>query len=86
LSEYQKKSKDDAFAEKRFRFLVEWDPDTLTQADQAGWLPIHDATIYPTIQAFQSVFEYGIRYYPNKKGINFLFRQLDNGNTPFLDV
>jgi hypothetical protein len=48
------------FAENRFRFLVEWDPNALAHAGiDSGWM----------------VFEYGIRYFPRKKGISLLFRK-----------
>jgi hypothetical protein len=73
------------FAEKRFRFLVEWDPIKLTQTDEDGWLPIHHTVKYhSTIQGFQFVFEYGIRYLPKKKGITLLFRKTNNDSTPFV--
>jgi hypothetical protein len=29
------------FAEKRFRFFVEWDPSVLTRYDEDGLLPLH---------------------------------------------
>ncbi|OEU10675.1 hypothetical protein FRACYDRAFT_246429 [Fragilariopsis cylindrus CCMP1102] len=63
-------------SEKKFRFLVEWDPTSLIKTDgryeQNGSLPLHFAT--STIQDFRMVFEYGIRYYPKKKGISLLFQ------------
>ena len=34
------------FAKKRFRFLVEWDPNALTQTDECGDLPLHDAVFF----------------------------------------
>jgi hypothetical protein len=48
-------------------------------------IPLHYAAINITtsIQEFQVVFEYGIRYYPNKKGINLLFKKSNTGATPF---
>ncbi|OEU23279.1 hypothetical protein FRACYDRAFT_233452 [Fragilariopsis cylindrus CCMP1102] len=70
-------------SEKRFRFLVEWDPTSLIKRDGraghpdggAGHLPLHVATISTsTIQDFRMAFEYGIRYYPRKKGICSLFQ------------
>jgi hypothetical protein len=72
------------FAEKRFRFLVEWDPSALVHYDETGWLPLHEAAYYTTIQGFRSVFEAGIRYFPEKKGINLLFmKRSNNDDTPF---
>jgi hypothetical protein len=35
------------------------------------------------METFQSVFEYSILYYPNKKGINLLFQKNNIGKTPF---
>jgi hypothetical protein len=54
------------FPEKRFRFLIEWDPIALTQTD-----------------GFRRVFEYGIRYYPKKKGFSLLFKKGREDRTPF---
>jgi hypothetical protein len=77
------------FPEKRIRFLVEWDPTILLHAtNDNGFLPLHYAagnTTANSIQAFRSVFEYGIRYYPKKKGICLLFRKyhIDCCRTPF---
>jgi hypothetical protein len=71
------------FAERRFRFLVEWDPNALIHPNIYGNLPIHFASHSSSVQGFRMVFEYGIRYYPNKKGIHLLFRKKNNGVTPF---
>ena len=71
-------------SEIRFRFLVEWDPTSLIKTDgQTGCLPLHFAATY-TIQNFRMVFEYGIRYYPKKKGISLLFQRSGFDPTPFL--
>jgi hypothetical protein len=65
------------FAENRFRFLVEWDPNALTQADiNLGYTPLHHAAMRSTLQVFRMVFEYGIRYFPSKKEIILLFKKL----------
>jgi hypothetical protein len=40
-----------------------------------GCVPLHGAAIYSNIQGFRSVFEAGIRYFPEKKGINLMFRK-----------
>ena len=69
---------------KRSRFLVEWDPSALLQTSNAhdgrsGNSPIH----YHSTRGFQSVFEYGIKYFPATKGINLLFRKNNIGETPF---
>lgn len=73
------------FAENKFQFLVQWDPTSLVQTDIFGYLPLHYVAIrvYSTIVDFKSVFEYVIRYYPNKKGISLLFRKNSYGLTPF---
>ncbi|OEU08510.1 hypothetical protein FRACYDRAFT_249400 [Fragilariopsis cylindrus CCMP1102] len=71
-------------SEIKFRFLVEWDPTSLIKTDgQTGRLPLHLAATH-TIQNFRMVFEYGIRYYPKKKGISLLFQRSGFGPTPFL--
>jgi hypothetical protein len=70
--------------EKRFRFLVEWDPSALLHPDKHGFVPLHCAAgTYSSIQEFLLVFEYGIRYYPKMKGTNLLFRKNNKGETPF---
>jgi len=67
----------------RFRFLVYMEPNLLLRADEHyGSLPLHHAPYY-SIQTFQLIFEYGIRFYPNKKGICILFLKDNNGRTPF---
>ena len=73
-------------AEKRFRFLVEWDPNALTQTDEDGDLPLHDAVFsiaYPIRRLYQHVFEAGIQYFPKKKGIHLFFHKDRNDDTPF---
>jgi hypothetical protein len=61
---------------KRYKMLVEWDPNALTQTcDRYGQLPLNKASVYCSIQGFQFVFEYGIRYFPKKKGISLLFKK-----------
>jgi hypothetical protein len=76
------------FSEKRFRFLVEWDPTSvLHMTEYSGRLPLHLVLMYSTIQGFQLLFEYGIRYYPKKKGINLLFKKdYPNLITPFQEA
>ena len=76
------------FPEKRFRFLIEWEPSALIRPDRNGFVPLHDTLRYSSIlQGFRSVFEAGIRYFPEKKGINLLFRKsrhhFDECKTPF---
>jgi hypothetical protein len=74
------------FSEKRFRFLVEWDPSALIQTNDCGYLPLHYVTLNSSIREFKLVFEYGIRYFPEKKGINLLFQKRKHDydkETPF---
>jgi hypothetical protein len=74
------------FVEKRFRFLVEWDPTLLTQTDRYGSLPIHYVANFSSVesnQAIQLALEYGIRYYSRNKGLSLLFKKNNCGNTPF---
>ena len=64
------------FAENRFQFLVEWNPNALTQVgDISGCTPIYYAAMLSTLQGFRMVLEYGIRYFPRKKGISLLFKK-----------
>ena len=79
-------------SERKFRFLVEWDPTSLIKTDgryeQCGSLPLHYAATTDVaascFQDFRIVFEYGIRYYPKKKGISLLFQRSGFDPTPFL--
>jgi hypothetical protein len=71
-----------AFQGKRFQFLVEWDPIALIRPDMYGYVPLHRAAIIAYIPAFHAVFEYGIRYFPKKKGISLLFTKDNYGRTP----
>ncbi|OEU17866.1 hypothetical protein FRACYDRAFT_238294 [Fragilariopsis cylindrus CCMP1102] len=76
------------FSENRCRFLVEWDPTTLIIPEDAKYSPLHHVTICgSTIRGFQVIFEYGILYYPIKKGISLLFQKskygVTAGITPF---
>jgi hypothetical protein len=71
------------FADKRFRFLVEWDPNALTQTDEDGCLPLLYAANDSSIRGFQLVFEYGISYHPKKIGISLLFKKEVDEWTPF---
>ncbi|OEU11386.1 hypothetical protein FRACYDRAFT_245851 [Fragilariopsis cylindrus CCMP1102] len=67
----------DYFPEKRFRFLVEWDPNVL----------IMNGNLFPvvgSIRSLQVIFENGIRYFPKKKGLSLLFKKYvcdDLGNS-----
>ena len=81
------------FAEKRLRFLVEWDPNALLHPTEDGCLPIHcaaenshansrvGAKINFSIQRFQLIFEYGIRYFPKKTGLSLLFKKTNYDST-----
>ena len=66
-----------------FQFLVEMDPSSLVHTDENGDVPLHFAARYSTIQAFRTVFEYLIRYYPTKKGISSLFTKNNRSRTVF---
>jgi hypothetical protein len=74
---------DHILAEKRLRFLVEWDPSSLLQSDKVDNIPLHDAALNLSIQPFQIVFKYGLLYFPEKKGICLLFQNNKNSTTPF---
>ncbi|OEU10848.1 hypothetical protein FRACYDRAFT_246721 [Fragilariopsis cylindrus CCMP1102] len=74
------------FAEKRFRFLVEWDPSTSLYPNVAmRAIPLHCAAYNYSLRGFQLVYEYGIRN-------NLLFKKNEHdedddededGDTPF---
>lgn len=70
-------------AKNRFRFLALWDRNALIQPDTQGSLPLHHVVHNTYIQGFKMVFDYGIRYYPKKKGINLLFRKNNLNKTSF---
>jgi len=77
-------SRSNYFSENRFRFLAEWVPTSLRHINAYGHLLLHHVSNYSTIQNFHFVFEYGIRYYPNKDGFMLLFiKGCVNGATPF---
>jgi len=71
------------FAENTFQFLVEWYPSSLVHIDEDEDVPLHCAAHESTIQAFRTVFEYLIRYYPTKKGISSLFTKNNQDETAF---
>ena len=72
------------FGEKRFQFLVEWDPTSLITPDANGYVPIQYIARYSSsIHGFEIVVDYCIRYYPTKEGIRLLFIKDDDGDTPF---
>jgi hypothetical protein len=78
----------DYIPENSFRFLAEWDPDSLLgsghiEGKWKGRLPLHVAVERCCILGFQLVFEYGIRYFPKKTGFSLLFKKDDNGDTSF---
>jgi hypothetical protein len=77
------------FPEKLFQFLVEWDPTSLilNDDDEHGTI-LHKAvlSLAVSLRRFQLVFEHGIHYYPNKKGINLLFKKDYHNETPIHDA
>ena len=75
----------DYFATNRFRFLVQWDPYTLLQPDHDGELPLHyaadDSSTVKSIIPFQTVFEYGMLYFPLQVGISLLYTKNNDDDT-----
>jgi len=68
------------FSEARFRYIVDWDPMTLTipaKPERGNWLPIHlSASIScddanDDIQEFKSILQAGLQYFPEKLGFVF---------------
>ena len=81
---YWQNYKEHKFNEDRFRWLVEWDPTSLLQTcTPFGDQPLHLAARNSTIQAFRFVFEFYIRYYPQKWGIHLLFLKNNQQETAF---
>ena len=74
------------FMERCFRFLVEWDPNSLLWWDgERGFLPLHWAASTVTeksFEIFRTVFMYGIRYFPTEFGIQLLFQKSNDERTP----
>ena len=63
----------DYFPLRRFRFFIEWNPRLLLQNDYHSELSPLDYAAGQSLEAFQVVFDYCIRYYPHFKGILLLF-------------
>jgi hypothetical protein len=78
--------KDFYLAEKRFRFLTEWDPTELIRRDTYGCVPLDYASYGPSIEVFRFILECGMRYFPKKKGISLLFQEDSDNDTPFQDA
>merc|ERR1712007_246664 len=55
----------------------------LLQTNHSGYFPLHYASSNSSFQGFRSVFDFGIRYFPSKRGISLLFQKDDYGATPF---
>jgi hypothetical protein len=75
-------------AEKRYRFLTEWDPTELIRRNTHfyGYIPLHYAINFPSIEVFRFILECGMRYFPEKKGISLLFQKDLDNETPFQDA
>ena len=76
------------FAERRFRFLTEWDPVSLLHTQEHnsfGGTPLHIVVSEEgaTLQEFRIVLDSLLRYYPKQKGISVLFLKNRDGSTPF---
>ena len=73
------------FYPRRLRFLVEWCPQSLPHVHTWGHVSLHfvAADTSRSIQDFQTLFDYCIRYYPKMKGINLLFQQDNAEMTPY---
>ena len=64
--------------------MIELDPSSLVQDDGSYWLPLYLSASRSSMLGFRSVFEAGIKYFPNKKGISLLFQTSKRYNcTPF---
>ena len=61
------------FAAKRFRFLIEWDQNSLLQTDICGYVLLHYAARFLPFHGFRSILSHRIRCYPKKKGVILLY-------------
>ena len=77
---------------KRFRFLTDWDPLSLTthpignSSNFNTSLPLHYAAWSGDRNQFRIVFGAGLRHFPMKQGILVLFQKDATGCTPFKDA
>jgi len=71
------------FAEKRFQYLVDWDPMSLSMPcdpESGNWLPIHWSTQGDVdIGRFRSVLEAGLKHFPTELGFSFCTGDSDSG-------
>ena len=65
---------DDYFPLRRFRFFIEWNPELLLHNDYHSEQSPLDYAAGQSLEAFQVVCDYYIRYYPHFTGINLLFQ------------
>ena len=72
------------FPERRFRYLVDWDPDSLVSSFGRPYCPLHyscKSSSSNSIRGFQIVFETGIQLFPRQFG--FLFHKDGIGRTSY---
>ena len=62
------------FPEKRFQFLVEWDPDALVRHSAMRCSPLSRAAYAQPLHVIESIFAAGILHHPTQKGITMLFQ------------
>merc|ERR1712183_497769 len=55
---------------------------SLLQTDNNGCFPLHFAASNSSFQGFRSVFDFGIRCFPSKRGISLLFHKDYGDETP----
>merc|ERR1712183_249726 len=58
---------------------------SLLQTNYNDQLPLHCAE-NETLQSFRIVLDYGIHYFPSKRGISLLFQKDGDGETPIQDA
>ena len=72
------------FPEKRFRFLAHLHPKMLAILGWGEKIPLEWAVYHGwPLRVFLLVLMEGIRWFPRKRGIEFLFQKDDGGRTPF---
>lgn len=73
------------FAEKRFRFLVEWCPESLLSFHR-DHMPLHYAAKAAGIRQFEVTFDALIRFFPRWKGLLALHRKYYFERTPYREL
>ena len=69
------------YGEKRYLYLLEWDPNALSLHDHNGFIPLHYTA--RSKRRFELTFNAGIKYLSKDLGIHLLFHKNILGETPY---